>query len=111
MVCGLAPGSPALTLMTGTSTWGIGDTGSRVYARIPAIRTPSASNEVATGRRLNGAEMFILGNPDPELGEGEEPLSSEGSPGQGPSTAGCSPQTARSSLPLAIACSVVRAHR
>jgi hypothetical protein len=30
-----------------------------VYARMPAIRTPMASNEVATGRRMNGAEMIM----------------------------------------------------
>src|SRR5580698_9301461 len=59
MVSGLAPGSPALTLITGYSTCGIGATGRRVYARTPAIITPSASSDVATGLRINGAEIFM----------------------------------------------------
>jgi hypothetical protein len=59
MVSGLAPGKPAFTLITGYSTCGIGATGSRVYASMPAINSPIANNEVATGRRINGAEMFI----------------------------------------------------
>src|SRR5690349_2476636 len=68
IVSGLAPGSPALTLITGYSTCGIGATGSRVYASMPAINRPMASNDVATGRRINGAEMFIF--PHPERSEG-----------------------------------------
>src|SRR5215831_13361175 len=60
MVSGLAPGSPAFTLMTGYSTCGIGATGKRVYARMPAINTPMARSDVATGRRINGAEIFIV---------------------------------------------------
>src|SRR6185312_10425263 len=59
IVSGLAPGNPAPTLITGYSTWGIGATGRRKYARMPAINNPIANNEVATGRRINGAEMFI----------------------------------------------------
>src|ERR1051326_6953806 len=60
IVSGLVPGSPAPTLITGYSTWGIGATGNRKYARMPAINKPMANNEVATGRRINGAEMFIV---------------------------------------------------
>ena len=60
IVSGLAPGKPAFTLITGYSTCGIGATGRRKYARMPAINRPIASNDVATGRRINGAEMFML---------------------------------------------------
>src|SRR6185312_3727071 len=96
IVSGLAPGNPAPTLITGYSTWGIGATGRRKYARMPAINSPIANNDVATGRRINGAEMFMLflqsraracGFPGARrflraLGrEGEGTLSSEGSQG------------------------------
>src|SRR5262245_27120892 len=50
MVSGLAPGNPACTLITGYSTWGRDATGSLVYAKAPAIRTPSASKDVEIGR-------------------------------------------------------------
>src|SRR5579859_1890871 len=70
MVSGLAPGRPAFTLITGYSTCGIGATGRRKYARTPAINSPIASNDVATGRRINGAEMFIEHYPE----RSEEPL-------------------------------------
>src|ERR1700758_601020 len=59
IVSGLAPGSPAPTLITGYSTCGRGATGNREYAKPPASRSASVSNDVATGRRINGAEMFI----------------------------------------------------
>src|SRR5438477_11570528 len=59
MVSGLAPGRLAETCTTGYSTCGRGATGRRVYASIPASSNPRVSKEVATGRRINGAEMFI----------------------------------------------------
>ena len=49
-VSGLAPGSEAVTTMTGKSTFGIGDTGNRKNASMPASARPMVSSEVATGR-------------------------------------------------------------
>src|SRR6185503_2448578 len=87
IVSGLAPGNPALTLITGYSTWGIGATGRRKYARIPAIKSPIASNDVATGRRMNGAEMFMLFvQSRARACEGEGTLLSKGSQGRDLST-------------------------
>jgi hypothetical protein len=37
----------------------MGATGRRVYANIPANNKAMASSEVAMGRRMNGAEMFM----------------------------------------------------
>ena len=58
-VSGLAPGSCALTEIVGKSTCGSGATGSFENARTPAKAMPSVSSVVATGRLMNGAEMFI----------------------------------------------------
>src|SRR6476469_5648828 len=58
MVSGLAPGSPALTLMVGKSTRGNGATGNCVNAAPPASRIATARSGVAMGRRMNGAEIF-----------------------------------------------------
>ncbi len=58
IVCGLAPGSAALTLMVGKSTRGSGATGRLRYPARPASSTAAASSDVAIGRRTNGAEMF-----------------------------------------------------
>src|SRR5262245_17472490 len=60
MVSGLAPGRMAWTWMTGNSTWGSGATGSRGYAMMPASRSPSARSEVPMGRRMKGAEIFMI---------------------------------------------------
>src|SRR6185369_3857919 len=60
MVSGLAPGNPALTEITGNSTWGSGATGRKLNARIPAMSKAAASSEVPIGRLMNGAEMFML---------------------------------------------------
>src|ERR1700692_3932519 len=58
-VCGLAPGSEALTTMVGISTLGNGATGSRKNAAPPDNARPMVSSVVATGRRTNGAEMLM----------------------------------------------------
>ena len=60
MVSGLAPGSPAPTEMTGNSTCGKGATGRKLKASAPASSSAAASNEVPTGRLINGAEIFML---------------------------------------------------
>ena len=61
MICALAPGSPAETEMVGKSTCGSGDTGSTLNAMPPAMAMAAVSRVVATGRRINGAEMFMRG--------------------------------------------------
>jgi hypothetical protein len=60
IVSGLAPGRLALTEITGYSTCGIGETGSRVKAINPASTTPIISNVVATGRLMKMAEGFHM---------------------------------------------------
>src|SRR5271165_3488484 len=59
MISALPPGKLALTEMVGKSTCGRGDTGKTRYARIPANAIPTVIKVVATGRRMNGAEMFM----------------------------------------------------
>src|ERR1043166_7997614 len=59
MVSGLAPGSAACTWMVGNSTCGIGATGKRRKPSTPAIASAAVSRVVATGLRMNGAEMFM----------------------------------------------------
>src|SRR4051812_41466185 len=59
MVSGLAPGSDALTWIVGKSTCGKGATGKWKYASSPASKSAAASRLVATGRWMNGAEMFM----------------------------------------------------
>ena len=59
MVSGSAPGREAETEMVGKSTWGSGDTGRRRKAMMPASRSPTVRSVVATGRRMNVAEMFM----------------------------------------------------
>ena len=58
IVSGSAPGSVAETWIVGKSTWGSGETGSRPQASIPLTARPIVSSVVATGRLMNGAEMF-----------------------------------------------------
>ena len=62
MICALAPGKPADTLMVGKSTCGSGDTGSTVNPIAPAIATAMVSSVVATGRRMNGEERLMHGS-------------------------------------------------
>ncbi len=61
MISGLAPGRLAKTMMTGKSTCGSGETGRRVNATAPASTIDRLSSVVATGRRMNGAEMLMTG--------------------------------------------------
>ena len=58
MVSGLAPGRLAYTLMVGKSTCGNGATGRNRKATAPASKIASEMSEVATGRRMNGAEKL-----------------------------------------------------
>ena len=58
MVSGLAPGSPAPTEMVGKSTCGSGATGRNRKATAPERKIASVISEVATGRRINGAEKL-----------------------------------------------------
>jgi hypothetical protein len=60
MVSGSAPGRLAVTVITGKSTCGSGDTGSCVKATAPARVRPIASRVVATGRRTKRPEGFTL---------------------------------------------------
>src|SRR3954454_23955373 len=59
IVSGLAPGSPALTEMTGKSTCGRGETASIVNATAPASTIDRLSSVVVTGRRMKGDERLI----------------------------------------------------
>ena len=63
MVSGEAPGICAWTRRTGKSICGSGATGSFRNANSPASSTPIVSSVVATGRRMNGSEMFTGGGP------------------------------------------------
>src|SRR6185312_7966287 len=68
MSSALAPGNPADTEMVGKSTCGSGDTGSTVNPIAPAFATATVSSVVATGLRINGAEILIPA-PQPALDE------------------------------------------
>src|SRR5882762_508177 len=57
-VAGSAPGRDAEITIIGKSTRGIGATGILRYAAIPTTNNPIASNDVPTGRRINGWEIF-----------------------------------------------------
>src|SRR5580704_12586542 len=58
IVSGLAPGRLAPTEMVGKSTWGRGDTGRKRKATTPERKIAMVISEVATGRRMNGAEKL-----------------------------------------------------
>src|SRR3984893_15733098 len=58
IVSGLAPGKFAYTLRGGKPTGGGGATGRTRNATPPASRIASEMREVATGRRMNGAEKL-----------------------------------------------------
>src|SRR6202047_1351731 len=58
MVSGLAPGSPAPTPMVGKSTCGNGATGKNLNAIAPERKMAMVTSEVATGRRIKGAEKL-----------------------------------------------------
>ena len=59
MVSGLAPGMAALTTIYGKSTCGSGATGSKLNDKPPANSNAKVSNNVATGRRINGVEKLM----------------------------------------------------
>src|ERR1700733_7654762 len=59
IVSGSAPGRLAFTEITGYSTCGKLATGSSAYAAAPARITAIDIKNVATGRRINGAEKCI----------------------------------------------------
>ena len=63
IVSGSAPGNEALTLIVGNSTCGRLETGNSVYATAPAMMMASESSNVATGRRINGAEKLTPATP------------------------------------------------
>src|SRR5713226_1111570 len=58
MVSGLAPGRPAPTEMVGKSTWGSGAIGKKGKATTPARKIAMVTRDVATGRRMKGAEKL-----------------------------------------------------
>src|SRR5262245_38881973 len=58
-VVGSAPGRFACTVIMGKSTRGMGATGRNWYATIPARKSPAASKDVPTGRRMKGSEKLI----------------------------------------------------
>ena len=66
MVSGLAPGSVALTEITGKSTDGRGETGNAKNPPMPASATPAVSSTVATGRRMKGSEIFTTASLPPD---------------------------------------------
>src|SRR5579864_1368819 len=59
VVSGLAPGRLALTEMVGKSTSGSAATGRFMKPTIPNTRNAAAISDVAIGRRMKGAEMFM----------------------------------------------------
>jgi hypothetical protein len=58
MVSGLAPGSAAPTPMVGKSTCGSGATGKNRNATAPDRKIAMVMSDVATGRRIKGAEKL-----------------------------------------------------
>src|SRR5262249_11140883 len=59
IVCGLVPGSDALTVIVGKSTFGRSLTGNCRYATIPKTRMPIMTKVVITGRLMNNVVKFI----------------------------------------------------
>jgi hypothetical protein len=59
IVSGLAPGSAAATEIVGKSTCGSGAIGSNRNATTPDRDMAMVSSVVATGRWMNGLEIFI----------------------------------------------------
>src|SRR5215472_3786336 len=58
IVSGLAPGRPEPTEIVGKSTCGRGATGKKRNATTPESRIAAVINDVATGRRMKGAEKL-----------------------------------------------------
>jgi hypothetical protein len=67
MIWALAPGSWAETEIVGKSTCGSGETGNTVKAIPPAMAIAIVNNVVATGRRMNSSEGFMIALPDSAL--------------------------------------------
>ena len=63
IVCGLAPGNPADTVIVGKSTLGRSLTGSRRYAMSPNMRIANITSVVATGRRMKRPDRFTARPP------------------------------------------------
>ena len=61
IVSGEAPGNDAETLMVGKSTCGSGATGSMGKATSPINKIAAINSDVAIGRLMKGAEIFIGG--------------------------------------------------
>src|ERR1700674_3093290 len=59
MVCGSAPGRPALTETAGESILGSSLTGNATYATMPKMAIAAINKLVAIGRRMKGSQMFI----------------------------------------------------
>src|SRR5262249_62281804 len=59
IVCGLVPGSEALTVIVGKSTFGRSLTGNCRYATIPKTKMPIMTSVVMTGRLMNNVVKFI----------------------------------------------------
>src|SRR5438270_9024067 len=59
IVCGLVPGSVALTVIVGKSTFGRSDTANCRWATIPNTRIPIMTSVVMTGRFMNTVVKFI----------------------------------------------------
>src|SRR5271169_6115578 len=59
IVSGLAPGRLAPTEIVGKSTCGSGATGRKRKATTPERKMATVMSEVATGRRMKGAEKFV----------------------------------------------------
>jgi len=58
MISGLAPGNDAVTTITGKSMFGSGATGNRLKLIPPSSMIARLRSNVATGRRIKGAERF-----------------------------------------------------
>src|SRR5579872_2704327 len=59
MVCGLVPGSVAVTVIVGKSTLGRSLTGNCRYATMPNTRIPIMTSVVMTGRLMNNVVKFM----------------------------------------------------
>src|SRR5450432_3332623 len=59
IVCGLVPGSVALTVIVGKSTFGRSLTGNRRYATTPNTRMAIMTSVVMTGRFMKSVVKFI----------------------------------------------------
>src|ERR1700742_609569 len=72
IVCGLVPGSVALTVTVGKSTFGRSLTGSCRYATIPKTRMPIMTRVVMTGRLMNSVVKFIYDKVGDERSRSEQ---------------------------------------